>query len=129
MYFLRLQQIDVAVDARTAVPTAVGLLAVVHTHGDDIVACWVNPLADVIFEGDIAVRTSAKFVAIDIDGGVHINAVELDEPQLVFLTIHFEMFSIPAYATLQGASSCSSRRGCHEIALNTPVVGKVETTP
>ena len=68
----------VPINAAARVPAAVGLVAVVHTHSHHVVAL-TDVGCDVVLEGTVAVGTEAHLLTVDIDSGVHIDTVELEE--------------------------------------------------
>ena len=73
---IHLRQPYMAVDATTAIPAGIRLVAIVHTNSYDIIA-FTKVFRDGLFKRAVAVRTEAHFPAIHINGGVHVNTVEL----------------------------------------------------
>ena len=122
-------QPHVAVDAAAAVPARVGLLGVVDVHGHHV-AALAEPGSEVVAERGIAVGASAETMAVDVDGGVHVGAVEVDVGVLFKLFgTHFKALSVPADAA--GESSAAGAAGIvdAEVALDGPVVGQREASP
>ena len=76
-----LREPHMAIDATPRIPTGVRLIGVVHTNCHHIITFFYIR-RDVIFKARIAIRTEAHFATIDIDGGVHIDTIELDEELL-----------------------------------------------
>ena len=107
----------VAVDAGTRVPARVGILRVVDTHGQNVVAVFVQIGCHVIEERDVAVGTLTKQMAVQIDFRAIVDALEVDEEGFIlhlstFILhpssfIQHEVFAIPADAAGQitGAGS------------------------
>ena len=71
----------VAVDAAATVPTGIGLIRVVYSDCHYVLAL-VDIRGDIVLETAIAVRAKTDFVAVNIDRGVHVNAVELEEEEV-----------------------------------------------
>ena len=67
-----------AVDATARVPTGVGLVGVINTHGYYVLT-FVYVWGDIVLETGIAIRARAYLLSIDINGGVHVNTIELQE--------------------------------------------------
>ena len=123
---------DVAVDAAAGVPTRVGLLCVVASHGDDIVlALGVEVGGDFVRERAVAVGPCPDRVAVHEDRAVHEDAVELNRHDLALGDAFrsLEMLAVPAYAARKGASAGAGRIIRREFAFDGPVVRQVELPP
>ena len=118
-----------AVDAASAVPTAVGLVAVIHLYGDNVVAVGTQPGREFVAETAVSVGTLAQFVTVYIHGGVHIHTVEIDEIAFARLWLQLQLLAIPPYSAGQCAAARSRRVGSGKVALYRPVVRKVEKPP
>ena len=68
-----------AIDAAAAVPSAVGLVAVVHPYRQKIVARGVKVGRELVSNAAVSVWARAQGVAVQVDGGTHIHAIEVDE--------------------------------------------------
>ena len=99
-HLLGLGEPYVAIDTTTRIPAAVGLVAIIHLHGDDIITLPINIRCKIILKGTISIRTRTEFVTVDIDRRVHIHAIEGDGKAVVLLfRIHGKMLTIPTDAT------------------------------
>ena len=67
-----------AIDAATAIPSAVGLVAVVHAHCHNILSTIYNIRCKVVAEGTVAIGALTEQCAVDPHLGVHIHTVEVD---------------------------------------------------
>ena len=123
---LCLDEPHMAVDATARVPARVGLVAIVDTHGNDIVAT-AQIARDVILKRTITIGTESHLLAIDIDGGVHIDPVELDEIKTGVRDT--EVLAIPADTARERSPTRPRRIGSQEVALDGPVMGQVQATP
>ena len=130
VYRLCLGQPDVAIDAAARVPARVGLLGVVHAHGQRILLAITKIGGHVVAERDVPVGAFAQTRAVDEDLGVHIDPVEVDEelPSLVF-GIDLKRLAIPSDAARQGASARARGVILAKIALDGPVVREVQLAP
>ena len=69
-------------------------------------------------------------MAVDIDRGVHIDAVEGDEDAIVRRACgQAEMLSVPTYAAGKRAATGATGVANMEVAFDSPVVGQGETAP
>ena len=73
-----LREPNMTVDAASAVPTGVRLVAVVYFYNHHVLAL-AKIRSDVIFKRTITIRAGAHFLTVDINGGVHINAIKLKQ--------------------------------------------------
>ena len=69
---------DLAVDARAGIPARCGLLRIVHSHRDDVLA-GMQMRRQFIVEADIAIGPVAEQLAVQVDVAVGHYAVEDDE--------------------------------------------------
>ena len=119
-----------AIDAAARIPAAIGLVAVIHLYGDDIITLPINIRCKVVLKSAVTIRSGAQFVPIDINGRVHIHAIEGDGKAVVLLLrIHGKMLAIPADASRQSATAGSRRIGWSEIALYRPIVREIQAAP
>ena len=123
---LRHSKPHMAIDATARIPAGVGLVAVVHANGHHIVT-RTQIAGYLVLKGTVAVRTIAHLLAVDVDGGVHIDAVELEI--IPGCLMNAEMLAIPPHPTGQRATARSAGVACREVALDSPVVGQVEASP
>ena len=68
----------VAIDATARVPTGIGLIGIIHANSYHILT-FMDKGCNVVLETGIAIRAKAYFLPIDINGGVHIDTIELEE--------------------------------------------------
>ena len=122
-------QVDVAVDARAGIPAGIGkIVVVIDADGEDIVAALVEVRREVVFERSIAVRAFAEFVAVQVDGGVLVDAVEAEDECFVLLVGgEGEVLAIPGDAAGKeaGATGPFSIEGL----FDGPVAGEIELAP
>ena len=88
----------VAIDAATGIPARVGLVAVVNTDGNDIVSS-TQIAGNLVLKRTITVRAVTHLLAIDVDSGVHVDAIKLQE--ILTDITYTEMLAVPAYPTGQ----------------------------
>ena len=130
VYGLKLAQPHVAINAAAGVPARVGLLGIVHPHGQHVFSSPLDVGREVVAEGDVSVGTGAQLVAVEVDGAVHVHAVEVYvEAQALVGLVGGEGLAIPAHASGQCASARARGVLAGEVALDGPVVGQVEATP
>ena len=121
---------NMAIDAATAVPTAVGLVAVVHFDSDHIVTFFIYIRCKVVFETAISIGAGAELMAVDIDRGVHVDTIEANDIAVeLLLGVDGEMLAIPAHSSGQGTTAGTRGITWQEVALDRPVVGQVERSP
>ena len=127
----RLDEPDVAVDARARVPARVGIPRVVDAHGQHVVlARLVQVGSHVVEERGVAVGSAAQQVAVQIDLRAVVDAFEVDEAPTPFPSRGegcFEMFPVPADAA--GQIACAGGQLGRHDALGRPVVGKRKAAP
>ena len=119
---LRLGEPDMAVDATAGVPAGVRLIAVIDTYGNNIIAC-TEITCNLVFKRTVAIRAVAHLLTVDIDRGVHIDTVELQE-----VTAHLadtEMLAVPPHPARQRTASGTTGVAGREVALNGPVMRQV----
>ena len=118
------------IDAAARIPTTVGLVAIIDTNGQDVLSRPVEIGGEVVLEGGVAIGARAQGVAVDIDRGVHIDAVEGDEDAIVGRACgQAEMLSVPTYAAGKRAATGATGVANMEVAFDSPVVGQGETAP
>ena len=116
-----------AVDATAGVPTGVGLVGVVDTHCHHVLT-FVDVRGDVVLEAGVAIRARAYLLSIDINGGVHVNTIELQEGFLAACRQR-KVFPVPPDATGEGTTGGAAGVAIVEIALDGPVVRDIESAP
>ena len=117
---------DVAIDAASGIPARIGLVGIVDTHGNDVVAT-AQVAGNVVLERAVAIRSVAEFLAIDVDSGVHVDAIELDEVKTGIADP--EMLAIPPHTTRQGSPTRPRGIGSQKVTFDCPVVRQVQCTP
>ena len=111
------------IDAAARIPTTVGLVAIIDTDGQDVLSRAVEIGGEIVLEGG-AIGARAQGVAVDIDRGVHIDAVEGDEDAIVGRACgQAEMLSVPTYAAGKRAATGATGVANMEVAFDSPVVG------
>ena len=97
-------EVDVAANAGAGVPAG-GRDLVVNAHGDDVLAAKVDKVGNVKREGRVAVGVGSQLLAVDVDRGIHVDAVKVDEDGLALEVLaHLKALAIPAHtAGLVGA--------------------------
>ena len=126
----RLDEPDVAVDARARVPARVGIPRVVDAHGQHVVlARLVQVGSHVVEKRGVAVGSAAQQVAVQIDLRAVVDAFEVDEDSLTLVLPRREgkMFPVPADAA--GQIACAGGQLGRHDTLGRPVVGKREAAP
>ena len=84
-----------AVDAATGIPTGVGSLFVVDTHGQGVPAGF-QFFGNIEIEADVAIRSAADLLPVHPHLGIHVGAIE--ENQVLLRGIDFvdlDLFPIP----------------------------------
>ncbi len=94
-----------AVDTASAIPSGIRLIAIIHTHSHHV-ATGYEIRCDVVFKRAITVRAVAHFLTVDIDTGIHIHSVELNEVAFSLFFLQIESLAIPSNA----ARKCSPTR-------------------
>ena len=135
MHFVGAKEPDVAVDARTGVPTAVLLLGVVDRHCNGV-ASSVEQIRDVVCECGISVVVSAERLAVDKHFGVHVYSLEVKAPTLRYFAVFVEVLlaecddlPVPSFACRTVAGIITGRLIGFWCSFDTPVVWKVEYSP
>ena len=123
-----LREPHVAIDATTTIPTRIRLVGIIYAHSYDILACS-DVRGDIVLEAGIAVRTIAHLLTIHINGGIHIDTIELEEKTLFGKLRDRKVLAIPAHATREGSTASATGIAYVEIALDSPVVGHGKRTP
>ena len=120
-------EVDVAADARTGVPTARGNL-MVNLDGDGILLARLEVRGEVEREGGVTVRVVTQLGAVDPHGGIHIDTIEIDADLLTGKSaVDKEALAIPADAArLVGALGLKVGR---IVLIDAVVVGKRHVLP
>ena len=121
-------QVHGAVDTAAGIPTAGGSL-VLHLHGQHVVALIVQVLLGQL-EGKrgIAIGVEAQLMAIEVHGGVHVHAAEIDRYDLVLpLRGDGEGLAVPAGAAQQVAALGLAALAV--LLLDAVVVGQIHVPP
>ena len=120
-------EIDVTTDTGTGVPTAGGNL-VVDLDGDGILLARLEVRGKVEREGRITIRMVAQLGAVDPNGGIHVDTIEIDADLLARKSaIDKEALAIPAdTARLIGALGLEVGR---VVLIDAVVVGKRDVLP
>ena len=127
---LRLDKPHVAINTTTRIPTAVGLVSIIHSHGNYVVALLVEVRCEVVLERTITIGTSAQVMSIDIHRGIHIHTIEGDGILVIFLLrTDGEVLAIPTDAPRQGSPTRPRRIRRREVALYRPIVRQIEMSP
>ena len=130
MYRVDLGQPYVPVYAASGIPSRIGLVAVVHPYGDDVFPAPSDIRGKVVPEGYVSVRACAEFMAVDIDGGVHVDTVEIDVDHFAAVCrIKRESLAVPSCSARESPSARSGRIVDTEIPVDGPVVRQVEDPP
>ena len=96
----------VTVDAAAGIPARIGLLGIVHADSHHVLTAPVEVGRQVVAEGNVAVGTRAQFMAVDVDGGVHIHAVKVDVEAFALVgLVHGEGLAVPADAAGEGTTA------------------------
>ena len=83
---------------------------------------------DVVFETGIAIGTEAHLLAIDVDGGIHVDTVELEI--IVYSGfVNSKRFPVPANAAREGTTASTAGVTYVEVTLDSPIMGHVEQPP
>ncbi|OPZ19541.1 MAG: hypothetical protein BWZ10_00916 [candidate division BRC1 bacterium ADurb.BinA364] len=128
--FVRGGQPDVAVNARSGVPARIGMIRIVHSHGENVFAFRAQERSQLVFEAHVAVRPLAQMAAVDPDIGVHVNAVEFDENAAIRPSrIEAELLAIPSDARGEESAFCPGGRVLIHSALDSPVVRQIQAPP
>lgn len=120
-------QVDVAAHTGTGVPAGRRDL-VVHANGDDILLAHLEIGREIEGEGRVTVRMAAQLLAVDVDGRVHVDAVEVDANLLAGKVVaHLEGFAVPAdTARLVGALRLA---GLGVILVDAVIMRQVDDIP
>ena len=119
-------QPHMAVDARTRVPTAIGLLGVVHLHHDLVLSLLQQVGGDIKGEGGVAVGMLSCLLSVNEHGGMLIDAFEMEFHHFTFGGL--EAFAVFTLTGLEPATTCARRTsGGVGSGVDVPVVGKVNT--
>ena len=130
MSWIQLCQPYITVDAATGIPARIGLFGIVHTNRQHILHSPLDIGSQVITERDVPVGTCPQFMAIDINGGVHIGTIEIYAIAFALIgLIGSKSLAIPAYTTRQCTSTRSRRIVFTEFSFNGPIVGQVQFPP
>ena len=125
-----LAQPHVAVDAAPGVPARVGLLGIVHPHGQHVFGSPLQVGRQVVAERDVSVGARAQRMAVDVDGAVHVHAIKVYvEAFALVRLVHGKGFAVPAHASGQRASASARRIVFRKIALDGPIVRQVQLPP
>ena len=125
-----LAQPHVAVDAASGVPARVGLLGIVHPHGQHVFGSPLQVGRQVVAERDVSVGARAQRMAVDVDGAVHVHAIKVYvEAFALVRLVHGKGFAVPAHASGQRASASARRIVFRKIALDGPIVRQVQLPP
>ena len=101
-----------AIDSRTAIPSAVRLPRVIHSHSHGVHSL-LDVRKDIEFERGIAVEMGPHQSPIDIDLQVLVNSLEVEPKRLSLPRLEvsvLESFAIPANASRIVTAAISRRR-------------------
>lgn len=101
-----------AIDSRTAIPSAVRLPRVIHSHSHGVHSL-LDVRRDIEFERGIAVEMGPHQSSIDIDLRVLVNSLEVEPKRLSLPRLEvsvLESFAIPANASRIVTAAISCRR-------------------
>lgn len=101
-----------AIDSRTAIPSAVRLPRVIHSHSHGVHSL-LDVRRDIEFERGIAVEMGPHQSSIDIDLRVLVNSLEVEPKRLSLPRLEvsvLESFAIPANASRIVTAVISRRR-------------------
>lgn len=101
-----------AIDSRTAIPSAVRLPRVIHSHSHGVHSL-LDVRKDIEFERGIAVEMGPHQSPIDIDLRVLVNSLEVEPKRLSLPRLEvsvLESFAIPANASRIVTAAISRRR-------------------
>ena len=122
------RQVDVAIDAGAGIPAGVGEFVMIDADGQDVVAGGVQPGVEGVFERGKSVRPGSEFVAVEIDGGVVVDAVEAEGDGFAAVGVgNGKVFSIPADAG--GEEGGAAGPLLVELAFDGVVMREIETSP
>ena len=126
----RLVEPHMAVDAASAIPSAVGLVAVIHTHCHHVLPSIYNIRCKVVAERTISVWSLSEQCAVDPHLCIHIHPVKVDVHHLSLVSIiNCECLAIPSDTARQCSAAIARRCRSREVALDSPVVGHIECVP
>lgn len=101
-----------AIDSRTAIPSAVRLPRVIHSHSHGVHSL-LDVRKDIEFERGIAIEMGPHQSSIDIDLRVLVNSLEVEPKRLSLPRLEvcvLESFAIPANASRIVTAAISRRR-------------------
>lgn len=101
-----------AIDSRTAIPSAVRLPRVIHSHSHGVHSL-LDVRRDIEFERGIAIEIGPHQSSIDIDLRVLVNSLEVEPKRLSLPRLEvsvLESFAIPANASRIVTAAISRRR-------------------
>ena len=101
-----------AIDSRTAIPSAIRLPRVIHSHSHGVHSL-LDVRRDIEFERGIAVEMGPHQSSIDIDLRVLVNSLEVEPKRLSLPRLEvsvLESFAIPANASRIVTAAISRRR-------------------
>ena len=111
MYFLSLVDPHMAIYAASAIPSAVGLVAVIHSHCHHVLFAIFYIRCHIIAERTVAVGSLSEQGAVYPHLSVHIHTVEVDVELLSLVgIIHIECLAIPT-DTARQCTAAIARRG------------------
>ena len=117
----------VTIDARARVPAAVLLLRVIDTD-HNLIAPYINIRCSIHPERGVAIRPPTSLVPIDIDTGVHIDALEIEAYLLPCIGLaKCQRTTIPALTRSQIGSVVACRGIDVETMIDAPIVGQDNT--
>ena len=116
---------DVAVDARTGIPPRIGITAVIHPHGQHIVA-RLQVGGHVVEERNVAIGAAAEQMSVQIDLTAVVNPFEIDVVACGGVR-HGKVLAVPGDPAGQVTRAAGQRR--RQRRLDRPVVRQRQTAP
>jgi hypothetical protein len=121
---------NVAVDAASGIPPA-AREPILDLHRDQVgPAVGADDAGEVEGEAGVAVGMGPDELAVHVDLGVHVHAVELDrDPPAGRSSRQLELLAVEAESSLEESGAGAGARSGTRIELDAPVVGQVEPAP
>lgn len=121
----------IMIDSRTAIPSAVRLPRVIHSHSHGVHSL-LDVRRDIEFERGIAIEMGPHQSSIDIDLRVLVNSLEVEPKRLSLPRLEvsvLESFAIPANASRIVTAAISCRRISLRGMIDVPVMWQVYALP
>ena len=120
-----------SIDSRSTIPSAVGLLGIIHTNSDGI-DTFFDTRRDLDLERCVAIEVSANLDAIHENLAVLVDSFEVEPEALAFASFQVcipHLLSIPADTAWVVSTSILSRCISLGAMIDIPVMGKVYSCP